>query len=250
MNTKAIMDVRMSMEELSVPYYNTPEHHGKLYRYLEKQAASDGLLIFHKRYGDHDNYGYIQFNYLLKTIFNEMPEGSKYLEIGVYKGQALSLMLMLSVLYEKSIEVHGVSTFDGLGDKYSHYDSADFYKTTNDTCKLFSGKTPELYRGNSTDLNIVSRVRANAPYHCVFIDGGHDYNTVAIDIDNYSHMVTDGGYLIFDDACCDRDMNPEVGFKGHKEVTDAVNDRLSIRTDYKFLLAVGNVKVFQRIKCF
>jgi predicted O-methyltransferase YrrM len=50
------------------------------------------------------------------------------------------------------------------------------------------GQGAEIVWGDSTDPDVVEKVRKRGPYDCVLIDGDHSYETVALDWSNYGPM--------------------------------------------------------------
>jgi cephalosporin hydroxylase len=82
----------------------------------------------------------------------------------------------------------------------------------------FSGHTLPLFiQGDSTYPETIATARKLAPYDFLFIDGGHDYDTVKADWDNYSPMVRPGGLVGFHDVGA-VGTGPEVLVKEIKEV--------------------------------
>jgi len=62
-----------------------------------------------------------------------------------------------------------------------------------------------LICGNSTSKNTISNVKAHGRYDFIFIDGGHDYETVKKDFHNYSQLLNQNGVIalhdIYSDIC-------------------------------------------------
>ena len=53
--------------------------------------------------------------------------------------------------------------------------------------------------GSSTDLMIIESVKFYQPFDFIFVDGGHDYETVHSDYNNYYPMLRKGGLMAFHD---------------------------------------------------
>lgn len=74
------------------------------------------------------------------------------------------------------------------------------------------GVTLQAVEGDSTDRLIVERVESIFPQGIdfVFIDGGHDYETVKADFENYAKMVKPGGIAALHDILVS-DEHPDYG---------------------------------------
>ena len=67
--------------------------------------------------------------------------------------------------------------------------------------------------GNSNDYEVREWVKMSSPFDFIFVDGGHDMQTITNDWNLYYPMVRDGGIMAFHDVAAD-DENPhhiEVG---------------------------------------
>lgn len=60
-------------------------------------------------------------------------------------------------------------------------------------------KNLTLICGNSMDPAVVDKARRLGPYDLIFIDGGHEYGTVAKDFENYAPMLREAGVLALHD---------------------------------------------------
>ena len=67
--------------------------------------------------------------------------------------------------------------------------------------------------GRSDDLNVMSWVKEYQPFDFIFVDGGHEYDVVHADYNNYYPMLRKGGLMAFHDiAAPDRNTyNIDVG---------------------------------------
>ena len=173
-----------------------------------------------------DNYDFIiTKNSLLKNreISNEM-EGStfhlhthilydirtslgvdekNYLEIGSYAGGSQSLMSS----HEYKTNCYSIDLGHPIT-KDTVIRNVNKFKNSNNTFKYF--------QGNSQDINIVNQVKSEInKIDILFIDGDHSRNGVFSDFENYSDLVSVGGYIAFDDY---------LDFKYSPEVKGAVDD--------------------------
>tara|TARA_Y100000590_G_scaffold470645_1_gene667329 strand:+ start:256 stop:933 length:678 start_codon:yes stop_codon:yes gene_type:complete len=60
-------------------------------------------------------------------------------------------------------------------------------------------KNISLICGNSTDKETIKKTKSLGPYDLIFIDGGHEYNTVKKDFINYSKVLDKNGVIVFHD---------------------------------------------------
>jgi hypothetical protein len=121
----------------------------------------------------------------------------KYLEIGSYAGGSASLVssnekvknvysVDLGTPINKEIPIKNVNNFKNKNCEYLYFQGSSFDQNTIDVVKSTVGKVDIL-----------------------FIDGDHSYNGVLNDFKNYSDMVKNGGYIVFDDYM-DNIYSPEV----------------------------------------
>ncbi len=110
-------------------------------------------------------------------LFQELKP-ARFLEIGVYRGQVLSLAAMLARLNGTACQVQGVSPFSPAGDGVSKYRAdVDYLEDTLANFGHFSLPRPELLRAFSTDPEAVALIKSQ-PWDLIYIDGNHDYGVV------------------------------------------------------------------------
>ena len=207
-------------------------------------------LLGHRRLIEERGLGFGDraFHWMWKLLVDAMPQHFSFLEIGVYKGQVISLVGLLAMVAGKNARVTGVTPLAPVTDKVSSYEAVDYGKIIEERqawCGLPPGRRAHLIEGLSTQDNVKRRTRANAPYNVVYIDGGHDYEIVANDIIAYGEMVAPGGYLVMDDASVSLEM-PEGIWRGHADVGRAVRELIEPNPYLHDLLAVGHLRVWRK----
>lgn len=224
---------------------NDTDSHIKLHNDLKKIVDNIDYLNEHRTFIENNIFGFGErsFQYVWKLIVDELPSNFKFLEIGVFKGQILSLIRILSNKLEKNATIVGVTELSSIGGVWESNYKEDI-KYIHDK---FSLSYPLIIEGNSTNVNVINKVEELRNYDCIYIDGGHDFQTAYSDIFNYSSFLKVGGYLVIDDSCNDMIIEREL-FPGIQEVTDALNKFLSETSDYEFLFSVVHLKVFKKIK--
>ena len=142
----------------------------------------------------HQDY---HFLYDLRTLLG--PEKKAYLEIGVYNGGSLALMLQ----HPYDTELHGVDPLD-LPDMP---DQADL---TFANIEAFNtrGRAVTIHRARSEDPQLFRRLDGLV-IDLLFIDGDHRGPSVIRDFELYTPLVAPGGFVLFDDYI-DPEYSPEV----------------------------------------
>lgn len=211
--------------------------------------SADKELLFHRLYIVNSGYGMGEscFHWLWRLIVDIMPTFFRFLEIGVYKGQILSLVKLLANREHKFADVTGVtllSDFAGDTGEFPKFEDVDYRERIEDLHDRYDLFQPRLVVGDSTAQETQAEVRKYGPFDIVYIDGCHEYNYVMKDLLGYSPMVRPGGLLVVDDCSSNLNM-PKGFFKGIEPVSRAV--RMVIETDprWEHLLAVAHNRVWR-----
>jgi hypothetical protein len=190
-------------------------------------------------------FGEDAFHVMWFLLFREFKPAS-FLEIGVYRGQTLSLAALLSRLNGVACRVHGISPFTPAGDAVSKYvEDVDYLRDTLENFEHFSLPRPELLKAFSTDAEAKVMIRATA-WEMVYIDGNHDYEVARQDWEVCSESVKAGGIIVLDDASLDTGFRPPLfataGHPGPSQVAREVDSQRFLE-----ILRVGHNRVFQKI---
>src|SRR5206468_1500747 len=123
-----------------------------------------------------------------------------FLEIGVFRGQTISLATLLSRRDGPGCEVHGISPFSSAGDSVSRYAvGVDYYTDTLRNFDRFGLPHAKLLRAYSTDPG-ARQLIASRTWDVIYIDGNHDYDVARQDWENCSPQVRAGGIVVLDDS--------------------------------------------------
>src|SRR5437016_3848793 len=96
-------------------------------------------------------FGEDAFHVMWFLLFNEFKPLS-FLEIGVYRGQVLSLASLLQSLTRQTGEIVGISPFESAGDSVSKYRKhIDYLADTRANCAHFGLPQPVLLKAFSTE---------------------------------------------------------------------------------------------------
>ncbi len=238
--------------KFSSEWINTSEYNEHIYNYFEQQVSKTEALSTHNDVVAKYQLGYGEkaFRYLWALVFSQIPSNGKFLEIGVYKGSVLALSQLVSKELDLNIQTFGLTPLNNTGDKYSTY-PLDNYEYAiaylYNQLKLDISNT-QFIQGLSTDTVIKQVAKEQGPYNVIYIDGGHDYDTVISDINLSDEMLVPGGLLVMDDASSNLNFKPTHGFTGHADVARAIKDRLDEDNRYKHLFACGHNRVWIKNK--
>lgn len=244
-----------TLAQVAADYQNSVEVHTDILSQFLAAANGDAVLKAHRDFVEANQHGFgdREFHWMWKLVVDAMPPSWTFLEIGVYKGQVLSLVQLLSQQQGKRCQAFGITPLDNSGDAVSNYElksGEDYYSLIRQIHERFgidSWATTKLLRGFSNDDAVIRMARSNAYYDAIYIDGCHDYEVVVSDINYYAPMVRPGGFLICDDASALLQM-PGNRYVGWEPVSRAVHDVLVPRTDFRHLFAVGHNRIWQRIE--
>lgn len=222
------------------------------YNIFLNEYYSDTTLTNHRSYIESNNLGFGEkpFHVIWRELVKSQSTNFKFLEIGVYKGQVLSLIKLLSNNYNKVVEYVGVTPLNNSGDKFSNYDSVNYGQIITSLFNHFNldfDINKNIINGLSTDELIKNKVKELGEFDLIYIDGGHDYDCVVSDIKLMYDVSKVGTYVVFDDSSCYKDLSNDK-FKGHIDVCNAIKDNLENNNSFLEIICVGHNRVFKKIK--
>ena len=236
--------------QISQQHTNTPESHTYIKNYFDDQVNSMPELKAHRDWVEANIFGFGErsFHYMWHLLVSEMPKRFSFLEIGVFRGQVLSLIQLLADIQNKKCIRYGVTPLDSSD---GHWES-DYRKDIETMHSQFNLKQDyELFVGLSTDAKIIDTVFKNvAKVDLLYIDGGHTYETVKSDIENYLPLLKVGGYLIIDD-CANRFNLPTGYFAGIDTVSKATDEVLPpfhYNPQFQYLFNVVHNRIWIKLK--
>jgi hypothetical protein len=256
-------------------YQNTEKQNDDLWELFRDRVNETPLLKNHrddieKRWA---GFGDRSFHYLWLIIIQELSKLNKEiqcLEIGIFKGQVISLWALIARELKTPIKITGISPLDGNypnilifrnyyfrrilsliipsvkrdfknGNIHIKEDFTKHIEITFQQSNLSLG-TIQLIKGFSNDKEIVSEIKTKT-FDLIYIDGDHSYEVAKQDIENYSHLLNKGGLLVLDDASY---FSPGTKFfKGIKSSSKACEEIDS--KQFSNILNVGHNRVYQKI---
>lgn len=245
-------EMNLTLWDWSKEQQDTPESNQRIIDAFSKGCNSIQRIKEHRDFIEESQnrfnmiygHGHRSLQYLWKLLVDEMPNEFKFLEIGVYKGQILSLIEMLAELSNKKPQIFGITPLVDVD--FAPYDRTPFIQNIFKQFNLNINNTT-IYNGLSQNSNIEQEAYKNGPYDMLYIDGDHSYKSTVYDIEHYSSMVKEGGYLIIDDCNDYKNFLPGT-FKGIVEVSNAVRDTIEKNASFKEVLTCMHVRVWQREK--
>lgn len=246
----------MNYECVVHEYENTPECHTKIWKSFKSFVNRNADLKAHRDWVIANDWGYGNraFHWMWNLIFRDvLPDNFVAMEIGVFKGQTISLWSMLNDVYSRNGTIYGVTPLSSYGDKFSKHPEVDYEEAIATIYAKFGLDADDLQiiNGLSTDPNIIEEAGQVGELDLLFIDGGHDYPVIQSDLKHYCPLVKIGGLVVIDDAS--NDLNIPKGliradWLGIDEVTQAVVEYFTDNDDYVFEFAVGHNKIYRKVK--
>jgi hypothetical protein len=262
--------VNIDFRSLVSEYRNTADHNDDVYRAMTEATWADNTLAEHRKYIEANRLGFGDpaFHFMWRMILNEVATRFtevRVLEIGVYKGQVISLWALVSRLDAIKLKVEAVTPLEGQPNKIrglrqrlrylidakfrEDLRNGNFYEE-DDYSSLIDGlfrhfdldlSKVSLHRGYSTDPGIIADL-GSRQFQLIYVDGDHSYEGALHDFKTFGPMITKGGFLVADDAGC---ALPGTSFwKGHEAVSRAAEILPSL--GFVNILNVGHNRIYER----
>jgi hypothetical protein len=217
----------------------------RAFRYFHRRLPAP--LQEHRRYFSTGGRGFGEdaFHTMWFLLRREFGWES-FLEIGVFRGQTLSLCALLSRLNQQPCEAVGISPFSSAGDSVSRYQRrVDYREDTLANFDHFGLPHPQLLKAYSTDAVALERI-ASRNWGGIYIDGNHEYQAVKTDWNACSAAVAKDGVIVLDDSALGTAYRPpSFAFGGHPGPSRVAAE--IDRTGFHEILRVGHNRVFQRV---
>ncbi len=190
-------------------------------------------------------FGEDAFHTMWYLLLEECKPGN-FLEIGIFRGQVISLVALWARLRGRACEVHGISPFAPVGDSVSRYGpEIDYYQDTLANFDRFNLPHPHLLKAYSTDED-ARRLIESQDWDLIYIDGNHDYEVARSDWEACSRRLRTGGIIVLDDSALNTGFEqPVFASKGHPGPS-RVAQEIS-RSQFREILQVGHNRAFQKV---
>jgi SAM-dependent methyltransferase len=224
------------MKELINRWTDSAESHRNIHEDFCNKVNAEPELKALRDWVEQNIFGFGERSFLwMWKLILETKAQVKFLEVGVFRGQTLAIVKLI----KPNAKVFGITPLDSTD---GHWES-DYAKDIKIIHDQFNLKQPTIIKGLSTDPEIIQQ--ATSKYDIVYIDGGHTLDVVRQDLQNYSPMVKQGGYLVIDD-CCNKYKIPHGMFPGIQSVSQAVDEWFP-NEEFKELFSVVHIRVFEKI---
>jgi hypothetical protein len=240
--TKYANDLSFTQAASRFPRRN--DLHAYMHHYFYRLCSSDIVehRAYFKKYGR--GFGEDAFHAMWFALIREFRP-QRCLEIGVYRGQIISLWALIARKIGLECDIHGISPFTSSGDNVSVYlRNIDYLSDTLQNHSYFGLPAPVLVSALSTDPIAVDHSRKNC-WDLIYIDGNHDYEVALADYQNCCDILSDGGLLVMDDSSLYSDYRPPIfSFAGHPGPSRVVQE-LAMK-ELIFIGAVGHNNIFMK----
>lgn len=234
-----------TLAELGGQSLTRDEQYGYCVCYFDRFLPPE--LRAHRRYFASAGRGFGEdaFHAMWFLLFQALRPASA-LEIGVYRGQTVTLWAMLARQLGFACHVGCISPFTPAGDTVSRYRTGlDYLQDMLHHHRHFNLPAPEVCRHLSSDPEAEVFARGRQ-WDCIYIDGCHDYEIAQRDWHLCAMVVAPGGIIVLDDAALGTDFHPPAfASQGHPGPS-----RIAAEVDparFREILAVGHNRVFQRV---
>ncbi|RZL39490.1 MAG: class I SAM-dependent methyltransferase [Pedobacter sp.] len=263
----------MDFLTLKKRYQNSEAFNDHLHKVFTEKTAENEWLSMHRKHVEENNLGYgdsaFHYMWLVILTFLQNAQPTKtitIMEIGVFKGQVISLWSLIKNKIGLQANIHAVSPFRGnpqprnkllyrlmlnFSKKFrSFHASANFYENEDYMAIVKNHFATHqldfnniiLHKGFSTDPSILQTLNKEK-FDLIYIDGDHTFEGVMADIKNLSPLIASGGIMVMDDAS--NNIPGSTFWKGHQQVSDACE----IIPDLGFInvFNIGHNRVYQKI---
>jgi hypothetical protein len=264
------MNAPLCYETQAHNYRNTAEGNDTTFAAFTAATTADPLLAAHRAHVEANQLGFGEpaFHALwtclvaaAATRFGRV----RALEIGVYKGQVISLWSLLARELPVDLEIHALSPLTGNPQpepgfwqrlryrldanyreevKTGNFYAKDDYEAIVRAHFVHHGlsfHSVRLHRGYSTDPVVLASL-SEARFEIIYVDGDHREAGARHDFASFGAKVVPGGWLVADDA--GHDLPGSTFWKGYPEVTSALSELTPL--GFVNVLNVGHNRVFQR----
>lgn len=229
-------------------YENIKSERNEIYKIFDAYFYLNMPYIFfkHRLYfsSRHRGFGENAFHSMWYLLFRDFKP-TNCLEIGVYRGQVISLWGLLSKYFHLESNIYAISPFSSSGDSVSKYlVELDYHEDTVINHKYFGLDIPILHRSFSTDKS-ASLIFKKHKWDLVYIDGCHDYDVVLSDLNNTIQNLNANGLIVMDDSSLY--FNYKVtngGFKGHPGPSQAAMEFIE-KGYLELVFGVGHINIFK-----
>lgn len=251
-------------------YGNSAEHNDAVHAEFTRLTDQVPFLKKHRDFVEQNDWGFGDraFHYMWMLILLDAARNSapvRALEIGVYKGQVISLWALIGREMRFDIAITGISPFRGntrptspvirrlrgwfdprfkdelrAGNLYVEDDYLARVAQIFSTFELPIERC-RLIRGLSSDPEVVAPLQEER-FDVIYIDGDHSFEGVRSDIRLYAPLVREQGYLVMDDASFF--LPGTLEYKGRESVSKACEEIPVL--GFTNVLNIGHDRIYRK----
>tara|TARA_Y100000589_G_C27088009_1_gene602617 strand:- start:114 stop:950 length:837 start_codon:yes stop_codon:yes gene_type:complete len=220
-----------------------------VYSYMNGMFISKDLpksIKHHRFYFSKEKRGFGEdsFHVLWYLLLDEFKP-KEILEIGVYRGQVLTLWSLISKELEIKTNIFGLSPLKNIEDSVSSYIDIDYEKDIKLHCKEFNIGLPTIVKEYSNSKNGMDFIKSKK-WDLIYIDGNHDYEVVKEDFFNSYYSLAQNGIIVMDDSSLYLNFKNRKGsFKGHPGPSRVCSE--FARRKMLHIGTVGHNNIFQKL---
>jgi hypothetical protein len=253
-------------------YRNERASNTDIFRLFDKLARQPDWLAQHRSWVEDHKFGYGDraLHHMWHLIIEHLgkPEGPvSCLEIGVFKGQIISLWALIEAKRRIPVKITALSPFSGsavpvirnrfarkiarlVSRRYrADLTAGNIYGAGNylaDCRQIFDQfrldfSRVELVQGLSTDPACLASL-AGRLFDVIYIDGDHSEAVAMHDVTKFAPKVAPGGILVMDDASLSLEM--DLPYRGRPGPSAAAKRLPSL--GFTNILNIGHNRVFQK----
>ena len=217
------------------------------YKYLPFELVKHRLYFSKEKRGFGEDAFHSMWFYLFKLY-----KPINILEIGVYRGQTLTLFTVLSKLNKVDSNIFGLTPLDDSGDSVSDYIKINYEMDIIENFHYFGFENPKIINTRSESSEGTKFIKSRN-WDLVYVDGSHEYDDVKFDVNRVIKNLNHNGLLVIDDSSLFTDFNNVdfekfrvKAFKGHEGPSKIFNELLE-NNSLRFIIGVGHNNVFVKI---
>ena len=202
-------------------------------------------IVHHREYFSTRGFGEDPFHAMWYYLFEQYKPKS-ILEIGVFRGQTISLFSLLGRHFKLDTHVVGVGPLFDANDSVSVFPSdINYEEDIKENYKYFKLGEPNLVKSFSERKEARKTIKSRK-WDMIYIDGNHDWPYVLADYCNCAEALSENGIMIIDDSSLHEDYNPPPGmFKGHVGPSYILED--FAKKEMELFLTVGHNNCLKNI---
>lgn len=234
----------LSLTEAIAAYPDPTEFYHYLHQYYLYQLPSE--LRAHREYFSSEGRGFGEdaFHAMWWLIFREYRPVA-CLEIGVFRGQVISLWALIAKTLGYEIKIQGVGPLSARGDSVSTYvDMVDYEQDILTSFERFRLSPPILVKALSNEKKAIDSITPTK-WDLFYVDGSHEYEDAKGDIALGSNVTAERGLVIVDDSSLKTNYRPpSFAFKGHPGPSRAISE---LGTSLRHIATAGHNNILLKI---